>query len=169
MNAGLHLIVASILPLALVVAAVRDATSYTIPNWLSASLALAFLPAALVLGLSPMVIGISLAVGLAGLAAGVVMFALGWIGGGDAKLFAAASMWLGLSAVAPFLAWTGIAGGALAVALLGLRRSPLAHLIAGPAWVGRLLEPKGDVPYGVAIAIGALTAFPMSPIFHALG
>jgi prepilin peptidase CpaA len=35
--------------------------------------------------------------------------------------------------------------------------------------VERLLEPEGDVPYGVAIAIGALAAFPMSPIFHALG
>jgi prepilin peptidase CpaA len=168
MTAGLHLIVASILPLGLILAAVRDATSYTIPNWLSASLALAFLPAALILGLSPLVIGISLGVGFCGLVAGVAMFALGWIGGGDAKLFAAASVWLGLTAVAPFLAWTGVAGGALAVSLLLLRRTPVANLIAGPAWVGRLLEPKGDVPYGVAIAVGALAAFPMSPIFHAL-
>jgi prepilin peptidase CpaA len=70
--------------------------------------------------------------------------------------------------VAPFLAWTGVAGGALAVSLLLLRRTPVANLVAGPAWVGRLLEPKGDVPYGVAIAVGALAAFPMSPIFHAL-
>jgi prepilin peptidase CpaA len=168
MNAGLHLVVASILPLAMVLGAVRDATSYTIPNWLSAALALAFLPAAFILGLSPMVIGVSLAVGFAGLAAGVAMFALNWIGGGDAKLFAAASLWLGLSAIAPFLAWTGLAGGALAVSLLLLRRTPLASLIAGPAWVGRLLEPKGDVPYGVAIAVGALAAFPASAVFHAL-
>ncbi|MHB8285605.1 MAG: A24 family peptidase [Caulobacteraceae bacterium] len=169
MIAGLHLIVALILPLAMVVGAVRDATSYTIPNWLSAALALAFLPAAFVVGLSPAVIGISLTVGFAGLVAGVVMFALGWIGGGDAKLFAAASLWLGLTAIAPFLAWTGLAGGCLAVALLLLRRTPLANLIAGPRWVERLLEPKGDVPYGVAIAVGALAAFPASPILHAIG
>jgi prepilin peptidase CpaA len=168
MTAGLHLIVALILPLALVVAAVRDATSYTIPNWLSASLALAFLPAAFVVGVSPAVIGISLAVGFAGLIAGMAMFALGWIGGGDAKLFAAASLWLGLPAIGSFLAWTGLAGGVLAVALLLLRRTPVANLISGPPWVGRLLEPKGDVPYGVAIAVGALAAFPASPIFHAL-
>jgi len=168
MNAGLHFIVALILPLAMVLGAVRDATSYTIPNWLSAALALAFLPAALILGLPPMLIGVSLAVGLAGLVAGVAMFALNWIGGGDAKLFAAASLWLGLTAMGPFLAWTGVAGGALAVSLLLLRRTPLASLIAGPAWVGRLLEPKGDVPYGVAIAVGALAAFPASAVFHAL-
>jgi prepilin peptidase CpaA len=29
-----------------------------------------------------------------------------------------------------------------------------------PGWVARLLEPKGHIPYGVAIAIGALLAFP---------
>jgi len=33
------------------------------------------------------VIGLNLAVGLAGLILGMGMFALGWIGGGDAKLF----------------------------------------------------------------------------------
>lgn len=168
MTASLHIILASIFPLAMVVAAVRDATSYTIPNWISAALALAFLPVALVLGLAPTVLAVSLAVGFAGLVAGVAMFALGWIGGGDAKLFAAAALWLGLPAAAPFLAWTGIAGGGLAVALLLLRRSPVAPLINGPAWVGRLLEPKGDVPYGVAIAAGALAAFPSSALFHAL-
>jgi prepilin peptidase CpaA len=38
----------------------------------------------------------------------------------------------------------------------------------GPAWVGRLLEPKGDVPYGVAIAFGALAAFPASAVCQAI-
>ena len=27
----------------------------------------------------------------------MIMYALGWIGGGDAKLFAAVSLWLGLA------------------------------------------------------------------------
>jgi prepilin peptidase CpaA len=37
----------------------------------------------------------------------------------------------------------------------------------GPRWVGALLEPKGDIPYGVAIAAGALLAFPSSGLFLA--
>ena len=35
-----------------------------------------------------------------------------WIGGGDAKLLAASCLWMGMSGVAPFLIYTGIAGGA---------------------------------------------------------
>ena len=35
----------------------------------------------------------------------------------------------------------------------------------GPAWVGRLMEPKGDSPYGVAICLGALKAWPISGLF----
>ncbi len=168
MIADFHLLLASLFPLALVLAALRDATSYTIPNWLSAALIAAFLPVAFALGLSLTTIGVALAVGVGALAAAIAMFALRWIGGGDAKLFAAAALWLGLSGLGPFLAWTGVAGGGLAVALLLLRRSPVAALVSGPVWVGRLLEAKGDVPYGVAIAVGALAAFPSSAIFHAL-
>ena len=46
-----------------------------------------------------------------------------------------------------------------------------AHLqlyaATGPVWVGRLLEPKGDIPYGVAIAVGALLAYPAGPLVKA--
>jgi prepilin peptidase CpaA len=37
-----------------------------------------------------------------------------------------------------------------------------------PAWVERLLAPDGDIPYGIAIAAGALAAFPESPLVRAL-
>ena len=167
MAVGVHLLLVSVLPAALITAALRDATSYTIPNWLSAALALAFFPAAFAIGLSPLAVAQSAALGFAALAAGVAMFAMGWIGGGDAKLFAAASTWLGLSAMGPFLVYTGVAGGALACTLMVLRSATPAVAVRGPAWVSRLLEPKGDVPYGVAIAAGALAAFPASLIFHA--
>jgi prepilin peptidase CpaA len=103
-----------------------------------------------------------------GLAAGMAMFALGWIGGGDAKLFAAAVLWLGWPEAAPFVAVTGLAGGALAVTLLALRSSHVRPFVAaGPAWFSRLAEPGENVPYGLAIAIGALAAFPASPFMAA--
>jgi prepilin peptidase CpaA len=169
MIAVLHLLVVSVFPLLVLIAALTDATTFLIPNRLSAALAIAFLPAALLMGLSPATIGVCLIVGLAALLVGVCMFAAGWIGGGDAKLFAAAALWLGWPAVGPFLAWTGIAGGALAVGLLAARKATSPILAArGPVWVGRLLEPKGDVPYGVAIAFGALAAFPASAICQAI-
>jgi len=168
MLTALQLLAASVFPILVLVAALTDATSFLIPNRLSAALAIAFLPAAILIGLPPATIGVCLIVGLAALFAAMGMFAAGWIGGGDAKLFAGAALWLGWPAVGSFTAWTAIAGGVLAVALLAARKAPMPLAARGPAWVGRLLEPKGDVPYGVAIAFGALAAFPASAICQAI-
>jgi len=154
-----------IFPILVITAALRDATSYTIPNWISLALIGAFPIVALALGVPFAAIGLNLAVGAAALVAGMAMFALGWIGGGDAKLFAAAGLWLGWPAVLSYLAVTGIAGGALAVGLLGLRSDYVRPFVpAGPAWFARLAQPGENVPYGVAIALGALMAFPASPL-----
>jgi len=155
-------------PVLVVTAALRDVTSYTIPNWISAALILAFFPVALVQGVSLEMLGGHLAIGITALATGMLMFALGWIGGGDAKLFAAAALWLGWPAVTPFVMITAIAGGALAVLLLGLRKSPLQPLLeTGPAWLGRLATHGESVPYGAAICVGALFAFPQSSLMQA--
>jgi len=155
-------------PVLVVTAALRDVTSYTIPNWISAALILAFFPIALLNGVSLDMLGGHLAVGVTALAAGMLMFGLRWIGGGDAKLFAAAALWLGWPAVTPFVMITAVAGGALAVLLLGLRKSPLQSLFgAGPAWMGRLATHGESVPYGAAICVGALYAFPQSSLMQA--
>jgi prepilin peptidase CpaA len=37
-----------------------------------------------------------------------------------------------------------------------------------PAWLERLLAPAGDIPYGIAIAAGALAAFPHSALLQAV-
>lgn len=89
-----------IFPVLVIVGALRDLTSYTIPNWVSGLLILGFFPAALALGLPLSTIGSNLGIGVIALVLGVAMFALRWIGGGDAKLFAAAGLWLGWPASA---------------------------------------------------------------------
>ena len=152
-------------PVLVIVAALKDLTSFTIPNWITLALIAAFPVAALMGGLPLPAIGLHAAVGVAALVLGMVMFAVGWIGGGDAKLFAAAGLWLGWPASMTFLLMTCIAGGALAVMLLGLRSARLRPFVpAGPAWLLRLAEPGENVPYGVAIAAGALAAFPISAL-----
>jgi prepilin peptidase CpaA len=151
----------AIFPALVIIAALKDVTSFRIPNWLSGALVLTFFPAALASGMELSVFGIHMAVGFGGLVAGMIMFALGWIGGGDAKLLAGVALWLGLPAVAPFLLITALAGGALALFLFNIRGNIGRALIpAGPPWIERLRDPKGDAPYGVAIAVGALAAFP---------
>jgi len=164
----LQTLLLTVFPALVITGGLKDITSFTIPNWISAALIGGFLLAALALGL-PWQSGLTmLGIGIAALFVAMGMFAMGWIGGGDAKMFAAAALWLGWPASLTFLLVTGLAGGALAVTLLGLRSvwvRPLA--VRGPDWVGRLATPGGDAPYGVAIAIGALAAFPESPLVMA--
>jgi prepilin peptidase CpaA len=154
-----------IFPVLVIAAALRDATSYTIPNWISLALVAGFPLAALTLGLPWPALALNLGVGAAALVVGMGMFAAGWIGGGDAKLFAAAALWIGWPAAIGYLAVIGVAGGALAVGLLGLRSAWVRPFVpAGPGWFARLAEPGENVPYGVAIAVGALAAFPASAL-----
>lgn len=148
---------------------VRDLVSYTIPNWISLAILAMFPVAALAAGLPLPVVGMHAAVGVGALALGMVMFALRWIGGGDAKLFAAAALWIGLGGALHFVLWTSLLGGALAMALVSMR-SPLVRplLLDRAGWLTRLAEPGGDAPYGVAIAAGALIAMPHSPLLSGL-
>jgi prepilin peptidase CpaA len=158
-------------PALVILGGIADLASYRIPNWISLALAAAFVPAAALAwatGASPAALGIDLAVGAGALAAGMAMFALGSVGGGDAKLLAATALWLGWPAVGTFLLATALTGGLLAGLLLVLRSAALRPIAAtGPGWVARLAEPGEGVPYGAAIAVGALAAFPISAIAHA--
>lgn len=162
---ALTLLLLAVLPALVIVGGLHDLTTMTIPNWVSGVLIVLFFPAALIAGLSPLEVGLHLAVGVAALFAGMALFALNWIGGGDAKLMAAACLWLGLSGSGAFLLWTGVAGGLFCLMLILARSSaPALYVAAAPPWVGRLMEPKGAIPYGVAIAVGALMAYPASPL-----
>ena len=164
-----HVIVA-VFPVGAIAAALADATTFTIPNRLTIAIAAAFFPVALILGLPVQTIGACAAVGVLALIVGIGLFALNWCGGGDAKLLAACALWLGLPAILPFLFAMSVVGGLLALTLVLARKAALGALApSGPAWLGRLLEPTEALPYGVAIAVGALIAFPSSPVVLALG
>lgn len=161
---ALFLLLLAVLPALTIVAALNDLTTMKIPNWISVAMFAGFFPAALALGLPLQDVGLHLAVFAAALFVGMALFALRWIGGGDAKLIAAASLWFGPGGVVIFLLAVALIGGLFCVVLILARRHGAAYAIAAPAWVGRLMEPKGDIPYGVAIAAGALAAFPDSPL-----
>ncbi len=148
-------------------AAVRDVVSFTIPNRISIALALLFVPAMLAAGLGWAQAGLHLFVGAGVLALGIGMFALRWIGGGDAKLLAAAALWAGWPGVLPFLALTAIFGGVFVLLLLIARRMFGSYAEAhGIFWP--ILQRTGDVPYGVGIAAAALVFLPGSEIGAAL-
>lgn len=157
-------------PAGVIVAALKDATSFTIPNWVSGAIVLAFFPVALIVQLPLGAFGVCLLAGLIALVCGMGMYAAGWCGGGDAKLLAACALWLGWSGAPVFLLATGLAGGALAASLILARKGIIgAYASTTPGWFGRLMSPEEDLPYGLAIAVGALAAFPFSPLVQSVG
>lgn len=119
------------------------------------------------MGLPLAEVGVSTALAIAALFVGMGMFAMNWIGGGDAKLLAASMLWMGASGGLPFVLYTAIAGGGFCLLLMTARSHLPFFAQTGPGWVMRLMQPQGDIPYGVAIAIGALLAYPSGPLMTA--
>jgi prepilin peptidase CpaA len=154
------------LPLLLAIAAGWDMASFTIPNFLNVALIAAFAVFALVAGLSFSTIGWHLLAAGIALAIGFALFALGHIGGGDAKLFAAVVLWLGLKDSLPYALVASVFGGALAVALMLLRQWPLPVFLARQSWILKLHDKKAGIPYGVALAAGAFILLPSTEIFR---
>lgn len=161
-----ELLVLAVLPALLAVAAGWDLASFTIPNILQGLLVAAFALFAFAAGLPLPVVGWHLLAGLAGLVAGFAFFAAGWIGGGDAKLFAGVALWLGFHDMLPYALVASVAGGALTLLLLALRERPLPGFLMAWPWVLRLHDRKAGIPYGVALAAGAFVLLPQTEIFR---
>lgn len=153
-----------VLPALMLAAAWCDALRYTIPNWISLALAGLFAPAALLSGMDPVQIGLGYLVGLGALAAGIALWAPGFIGGGDAKLIAAGAVWFGWPAVVSFAVWVGLAGGVLVLVLLLARRAAPLLPVTRRVTEDSLFARGKPVPYALAIAAGAFIALPAAPI-----
>jgi len=142
-----------------VLAAVNDVRRYRIPNVVVVALVVLFVPAALCTRTDvPWLSHFGAAAVI--LCAGAVAFYYRILGAGDVKLLTAAALWSGFAHLGDLLLCTAILGGALALLLSGLRYSlVLATSHVGPKWVDKLpslLMPGAAVPYGVAIAAGAI-------------
>jgi prepilin peptidase CpaA len=154
------------LPALLLTAAGWDLASYTIPNTLQVALVAGFALFAFAAGLAPATAGLHVLAGFAGLVIGFGLFAMGWIGGGDAKLFAGVTLWLGFHDMATYALVVSVMGGALTLLLLGLRQKPLPAFALGQSWIMRLHDRHAGIPYGVALAAGAFLLLPQTEIFH---
>ena len=154
------------LPVLLAVAAGWDLASFTIPNFLTTALLALFTLFVLAAGFSLSVIGWHLLAGLVGLALGFMLFALGYVGGGDAKLFAVTVLWLGFRDLMPYALIASLCGGALTLAVIVLRRYPLPQSLMRQAWIAKLHDARSGIPYGVALAAGAFILLPSTEIFR---
>lgn len=144
------------------IAAYTDVTKRRIPNALVLVVLLGGLALRASAGWSSLLAGIAIFAAL--IAVGCLAFSWGIAGGGDVKFAAAAGAALGWPAVIPFLLYTMLAGGVLAIAIAARQRtlrttagnvaSMTFALInrSGPA-TGALSGVK--MPYALAIFAGA--------------
>ncbi|MCV0351677.1 MAG: prepilin peptidase [Nitratireductor sp.] len=156
-----------IFPFCMVFAAVSDILSMTIANRVSLILLAAFAVIAPFTGMDWSQIGLHMAAGALVLSVTFVLFAVGGMGGGDAKLMAATAVWFGLSvALVQYLVFAAIFGGVLTLALVYFRNSPLAHFAGGNALLQHLANGKAGIPYGIALGIAGLVSYPETPIMQ---
>lgn len=142
----------------LTLCALHDVTSFKIPNRYVAMLLMGWPVTVLMSGAPMSLIGQSALMGGLFLVAGFALFAFGLLGAGDVKLIAATALWVAPSQMFVFLLATTALGGVLGVALLTLRSKPMPVAAYKAAWLVQLHERERVMPYGVAIAGGAMIA-----------
>jgi len=151
-----------------ILAMLIDLKTSKVPNWLTGGgLIVGFGARTCLMGAA----GLEGALGGALFGGGILFipFLVRGIGGGDVKLTAAVSAWLGMGHAVVFILSTAVAGGLLALGYLALRRgtgealSRMARTIRLHLAVGlRPIDPGGrsvQFPYTLAIASGALFVF----------
>jgi prepilin peptidase CpaA len=160
-------LVLAIFPGLLMAAACWDVASFTIPNWVQVALIGVFAALAFALPMTASVFGAHLLAGFVGLVAGFTLFALGYIGGGDAKLFACTSLALGLHDLTGYAVLASLFGGALTLSLIAIRKVPMPRAFAAQTWIMRLHDDRQGIPYGVALALGGVVILPYTDLFRA--
>jgi prepilin peptidase CpaA len=152
----------SLFPALMAFAAASDLFTMTISNRVPLALVAGFLLLALLSGMSGTDILVHLAAGGSVLMVAFGCFAMGWVGGGDAKLAAGAALWFGFAELMNYLLYASLFGGALTILLLQLRQWPLPYVLTSQVWLTRLHAKESGIPYGIALAIGALAIYPQT-------
>lgn len=156
----------AVFPVLMAYSAISDLMTMTIPNRVSLALVLGFFGLAGLAGLGwDAVIVDHLTCGLCVLAITFALFAFGWIGGGDAKLAAATSLWIGWDHIADYGVSASLLGGLLTLSILVARRQPLPRFMASCTWIARIHDANNGVPYGIALAVAGLALYPQSLIW----
>src|SRR3974377_1025954 len=134
-------------PVLMAFAASSDLLTMTISSRLSLALAVSFFLLTIVIGMSLPAIGMHLAAAALVLGVCFGFFSMGWMGGGDAKLAAATTLWLGFDYLLDYLIYASLFGGALTLLLIQFRKLPLPEALARVSWILRLHETGGGGPH----------------------
>lgn len=156
-----------IFPLCLSFAALSDTLTMTIPNRVSVVLLASFAVIAPLSGMDMETYGMHFAAGAVVFAVCFGLFAIGAMGGGDAKLLTATAVWFGMNMqLMIFMTYVAVFGGLLTMAIVMLRSDRLAFVTCRVPGMDHILKPKAGIPYGIAIGIAGLICYPASPLMQ---
>ncbi len=154
-----------VFPFAMAYAAVSDMLSMTIANRVSVILVVAFAILAPFTDMALTMVGMHLAAGLAMLLITFGMFSVGAMGGGDAKLIAATSVWMGFSiSLFHYLVVASFVGGLLTLFIIAYRKSPMSAYVGHIDFMHRLARKDVGIPYGIALGIAGVVVYPQTPL-----
>ncbi|EFL89849.1 prepilin peptidase [Ahrensia sp. R2A130] len=157
--------VLTVFPLCVIYATFSDLLSMKISNLTCGVLVLGFFILAPLSGMGWQAIAIHSSVAVAALVMGMSFFSMGVMGGGDAKLIAAVSLWLGLGLTLPYILAASLLGAVVTLVIVGLRKAKPRLPQAFRDWrvMAKVLDRKEGIPYGLALGPAALVVFTISP------
>jgi len=146
-------------------AAWSDYSRMIIPNIYAACIGAAFIPAFLATAIMASDVSF-FASWKSHVLAGLFVFGITYllfyfklIGGGDSKLLSVYALWVGLSGIMPLLFFMALTGGVLGLITLGLNKwKPIKEPVKD-SWVFKAQKGEQNVPYGIAIFLGAVASF----------
>jgi prepilin peptidase CpaA len=154
-----------VFPFCMLFAAISDMLSMTIANRVPLLLIAVFAIAAPLTGMDWATYGWHFAAGALVLSVTFGLFAMGGMGGGDAKLLAATAIWMGFNFhLLEYLVISTALGGVLTLCILAYRNSSLAVFTRHSPFLQHLANEQTGVPYGIALGLGGLLTFPDSPM-----
>lgn len=133
-----------------------DVRNFTIPNFVSLAIILFFVPWAFTVDFSLDAVASRFLVAAAVLAIGFFLFMLRVLGGGDVKLIAAVSLWIGPENILQFFFLIALIGGVLGLVLILFRRMTLPQGLRQYSWVEKQYSNTTEVPYALAISPAAI-------------
>lgn len=86
----------------------------------------------------------------------LILYSTKIIGAGDAKLIPVLMLWLTTTQIYPFILFTALIGGGLAIITLVLSKTDINKEITWSKWIQKAMTGQNKLPYGVAISGGFL-------------
>ena len=147
-------------PFLMIYSAFSDLVSMTISNKISLALMIGFVIVAYWTGMELSTFGWHWVMFAIVLLASFGLFAVGAIGGGDAKLAASTALWLGWEHTLSYFLIASLVGAFLTIALLSIRGKLIPDRVQKIDWIARLYNADTGIPYGIALGIAALAVYP---------